>query len=212
MAGRAVLVISSGVIHPSLGACRLFNSIVRRAEGAQPAFRRSTRSLRLLDASLHGSVALFLHLRSIEPEDLGALAGFVEQGGGLFALHGALASFKADPQWAVLIGAAFAGHESIAALAVHPDAEPGVFAGIEPFTVADELYRMRIIAPIVPRMVAVCGGTSEPVVWTRAQGSGRVCCCSLGHTRTSLRHPAVQQIVQRGIAWVSENGEANRGA
>jgi type 1 glutamine amidotransferase len=214
MGGRAILVVSSGLVHPSPGARLAFAAAVRGAAAVPHEFHGATRALRLLDTERHAAAVVFLHARTIDVRDLEALEAFVAAGGGLFALHGAIASFKDEPRWAALLGAAFAGHERPAPLAAGPSTDPGPFEGIPAFAVTDELYRIRPTGPIAARFSAVVargGSAAAPVVWTRTHGRGRVCCCTLGHTAAALRHEPVRRIVERGIAWVCGAEEVSRG-
>ncbi|MCX7030105.1 MAG: ThuA domain-containing protein [Spirochaetes bacterium] len=215
MGGRAILVVSSGLVHPSHAARLAFAAVVRGASAVPPEFRASTRAFRLLDPARHAAAAVFFHSKSIEARDVAALEEFVDAGGGLFALHGALASFKDEPHWAALLGAAFAGHDRPALLAAGPSADPGPFEGIPAFAVTDELYQIRAVGPIVARFAAIIargGAAAVPILWTRAHGRGRVCCCTLGHAAPTLRHATVQRILERALAWVSGTGEVPRGA
>ncbi|OHD74316.1 MAG: hypothetical protein A2177_07700 [Spirochaetes bacterium RBG_13_68_11] len=99
MGGRPILVVSSGLIHPSPAARLAFAAVVRgAASGAQTEFHAFTRAFRLLDTGRHAAAAVFFHLRRIDQQNLAALEAFVAAGGGLFALHGAIASFKVEPQ------------------------------------------------------------------------------------------------------------------
>jgi type 1 glutamine amidotransferase len=67
--------------------------------------------------------------------------------------------------------------------------------------VRDELYRHDYDPDNLIHFHTSVGGEREPVVWTRFWGQGRVCYCALGHTVGSMRHPQVQQILQRGLRW-----------
>lgn len=208
MGGRAALVVSSGLVHPSPFARAALAAIVRGA-GLPVDRRGSTAGFRALDPGRHAAAVAFFHRRAIDPADLDALEAFVSAGGGLVALHGALASFKDEPRWARLVGAGFGGHEPPTLLAVGPAADPGPFAGAAGFAVKDELYRIAPAGPIEPRLSAlpVGGGAAATVAWTRRHGRGRVCCCTLGHSASALRHPSVRAIVERAITWAAGGGE-----
>jgi type 1 glutamine amidotransferase len=41
-------------------------------------------------------------------------------------------------------------------------------------------------------------------VWTRHHGLGRVCYACPGHRTESLRHPAMREILRRGLSWVCQ--------
>lgn len=214
MGGRTVLVVSRGLVHPSPFSRTAFAAAVRGA-GFPAEFHASIRAFRGLAPERHAAAVAFFHLRGIRDADIDALEAFVDAGGGLFAVHGALASFKDEPRWAALLGAAFDGHERPTMLAVGPSADPGPFADIPAFAVTDELYRIRPAGPLVPRFSAIPAGggaAASPVLWTRARGRGRICVFTLGHAAATLGHPAVRQVVARALAWVSVKEEAPHGA
>jgi type 1 glutamine amidotransferase len=214
MGGRTVLVVSRGLVHPSPPARSAFAAAVRGA-GFAVEFHASTRAFRGLAAGRHACAAAFFHDRRIGAADLDTLEAFVAAGGGLLAVHAAFASFKAEPRWAALLGAAFDGHERPTMLAVGPSADPGPFAGIPAFAATDELYRARATGPIVPRFSAIPAGggaAAMPILWTRSHGRGRVCCFTLGHAAAALRLSSAQEIIARALAWVSATGEVRHGA
>jgi type 1 glutamine amidotransferase len=214
MGGRAVLVVSRGIVHPSPFSRAALAAAVRNA-GFAVDVHASTRAFRGLTPGRHAAAVAYFHEKRIDPRDLDALEAFVDAGGGLFALHGAIASFKSKPRWAALLGAAFDGHERPTMLAVGPSADPGPFAGIPAFAVTDELYRIRTAGPLVARFSAIPAGgglAAAPVLWTRTRGRGRICVFTLGHAAATLGHPAVRQVVARALAWVSREQEAPHGA
>jgi type 1 glutamine amidotransferase len=216
MGGRPILVVSSGTIHPSLAARLAFATAVRGTAAVRAEFHASTRAFRRLDPARHAAAVAFFHHTTVgsRGQDLTALDAFVAAGGGLFALHGAIASLKDEPKWAALLGAAFSGHDRPALLAAGPSTDPGPFEGIPAFAVTDELYRIRPVGAITPRFAAIVasGGTpAVPVLWTRVHGRGRVCCCTLGHAAATLRNPAVRRIIEQALAWVSGTGKVSRG-
>jgi type 1 glutamine amidotransferase len=217
MGGRPILVVSSGPIHPSPAARLAFAAAVQGSAAVRAEFHASTRAFRRLDPARHAAAIAFFHHATVgsRGQDLAALDAFVAAGGGLFALHGAIASLKDEPRWAALLGAAFAGHDRPAQLAAGPSADPGPFKGIPAFAVTDELYRIRPVGAIDTRFAAIVasgGAPAVPVLWTRVHGRGRICCCTLGHTAATLRNPAVQRIIAQALAWVSDTGEVPRGS
>ncbi len=214
MGGRAVLVVSRGLVHPSPFSRAAFAAAIR-GTGRAAEFHAATRAFRALASDRYAAAVAFFHVGEIEAADLDALEAFVDAGGGFFALHGAFASCKAEPRWAALLGAAFDGHERPTMLAVGPSADPGPFAGLPAFALTDELYRVRAVGPIVPRFSAIPargGAAAVPVLWTRTRGRGRICVCTLGHAAAALRHPAARQLVARALAWISSTEEARHGA
>jgi hypothetical protein len=122
---------------------------------------------------------------------------------GLLAVHGAAASFKTEPGYHEIIGGRFIGHGPVAETEVLPSPEHELFRGIGPFHLRDELYRHEFDPSNEVHFYTSVEGEQEPVVWTRLHGEGRVCYCSLGHTSQAFRHPAVVEILRRGLLWVS---------
>ncbi|MGD8398267.1 MAG: hypothetical protein PVG11_05370, partial [Anaerolineae bacterium] len=91
---QRVLLVSSGLVHPSL----LARFWLRRALAAAPGYdvRRasSLEALVGMELSHLDAIVLYVHQESLSAAALGRLAAFVAGGGGLLALHAASASFK----------------------------------------------------------------------------------------------------------------------
>lgn len=203
------LLVSDGLVHPSL----LGRFWLRRALTALPGYL--FRRVALLEALPHLSldsfraVVLYIHHPTLSPAALERLDAFLEQGGGLLAVHAASASFKEEPHYYDILGGRFVGHGPVEEFLVQPAApQDEVFTAIPEFSVRDELYRHEYDAANRIHFYTVLGDEREPVVWTRRWGQGRVCYCALGHTVSAMRHPCVQQILQYSLAWVSEEEAA----
>ena len=142
------------------------------------------------------------------PDDLALLHDHVDRGGALLALHTAVICFDAAPAWADLVGATWnwerSGHPPLgpveAAVTAHGSAHP-VSAGVHDFTVIDELYGNLDGAPTEPLLSAQHGETTQPLLWTRSVGRGRVVVDLLGHDTRSLSHPSHRRVLQQATAW-----------
>jgi type 1 glutamine amidotransferase len=205
---RSILLVSAGLVHPLLPA----RFLLRRALATIPGYRfRRVASLEDLPSRpSFRAIVLYVHTKTISSTALERLDRFLQQGGGLLAIHAASASFKEEPRFFELLGGQFIQHGPVESFEVQP-AEPAsdLFAGIPSFSVTDELYRHNYDPNNHIHFYTTVGSEREPVVWTRYHSSGRVCYCSLGHTLNAMRHPQVWQILQRGLAWVcSSAGEA----
>lgn len=204
-----VLLISDGLVHPSL----LGRFWLRRALTALPGylFRRvaSLEALPRLPLDSFRAVVLYVHHPTLSPAALECLDAFLGRGGGLLAVHAASASFKEEPRYYDILGGRFVGHGPVEEFVVQPTAsQDEVFAAIPEFSVRDELYRHEYDTANRIHFYTALGDEREPVVWTRRRGQGRVCYCALGHTASAMHHPRVQQILQSGLAWVSEEEAA----
>jgi type 1 glutamine amidotransferase len=202
--GTQILLVSDGLVHPSL-LCRFW---LRRALTALPGYRfvrvASLEALPGLPLDSFRAIVLYVHHSTLTVTALECLNAYLERGGGLLAIHSASASFTEEPRYHAILGGRFVEHGPLEEFVVQPSA-PGdeVFGGIPGFSVRDELYRHEYDAANRIHFHTVVGEEHEPVAWTRRRGQGRVCYCALGHTVRAIRHPQVQQILQRGLAWVS---------
>ena len=199
-----VLLVSAGLFHPSL-PCRFW---LRRALNALAGYRfaraSSLEALPSLPLDSFAAIVLYVHHDTLSAAALDCLDGYLQQGGGLLALHSASASYKEEPRFYEILGGQFVRHGPVEAFAVQASApEDEIFGGIPAFSVRDELYRHEYDPENRIHFYTVVGGEREPVVWTRRWGRGRVCYCALGHTVGAVRHLQTHQILGRGLAWVS---------
>jgi type 1 glutamine amidotransferase len=203
---KKVLLVLSGWLHPPYRGRLELKELL----GALPGFtfdevssltEAAPRGLSAYDAAV-----LYYHYPKVAlpPEELAAFRSFVEDGGGVLAVHSATASYKPTPAYFEVLGGRFVGHGPIQPFVVRParDDDP-IFGGIPAFTVDDELYVHERQPDIDVHFVADHDGKAEPIVWTRTFGKGRVCYSCPGHRAASMRHEAVREIVRRGMKWVS---------
>ncbi len=196
----------AGWVHPPYRG-RLW---LKRALAAEPGYSfdevTSLSEAARRPLASYAALVLYYHHRDavLAAHELGALRSFVDDGGGILALHSATASYKPTAAYFEILGGRFIGHGPIGSIAIEPaDAADTLFGGIPPFTVLDELYRHQLQGDIRVRFHGAQDGERLPVVWTREQKGGRVCYLSPGHRAASIRHPAVQEIARRGLRWVS---------
>lgn len=198
---KKVLLVTAGSIHPPHGGRTAVHQALARLEGF--SFQH-VRSLERVPGDLDSFAALVLyfHQKTITAPALARLDSFVKKGGGILALHSATASFKNEPHYFEIIGGRFVRHGAVEDFVIRP-VKSDIFAGIGEFTIKDELYLHELQPGIEVHFVAQHEGQAVPVVWTYHYGSGKVCYAVPGHTTESMKHPAVQEILQRGLMWVS---------
>lgn len=132
-----------------------------------------------------------------------ALADWLQQGGGLLAVHAATVSAKADATLRQLMGGAFINHPPQFAFTVTPLArEHPVTAGIEAFTVHDEFYIQSYDAALDVHMVAFDRGVCYPMVWSKRYGRGKTVHVAPGHGQPTWGHPAYQQLMVQALGWL----------
>jgi type 1 glutamine amidotransferase len=139
-----------------------------------------------------------------------AIEKFVEDGGGLVALHGASASFGNSQVWFRLVGARFAGHYkgTHKLNVIFTDKHP-ITAGVQPFTIIDEEYNhnfakveRKVLAQFKERPEGSKGKNND-IMWTREVGKGRVVYNALGHGKDAWENPAWQKLTVQAILWAA---------
>jgi type 1 glutamine amidotransferase len=137
-----------------------------------------------------------------------AVEKFVEEGGGVVALHHASAG--GSKEWSRLIGGKFTGHipgTHKLNVVVADDKHP-ITKGVEAFTIEDEEYKHSF--PDVERHVLLKFKErpqgSDPkanmdAMWTRDVGKGKVVYTCLGHGKEAWESPAWQKLVLQSICW-----------
>ncbi|MFW5770652.1 MAG: ThuA domain-containing protein, partial [Spirochaetota bacterium] len=196
---KNILYVATGIIHPSIPLIRKVKTMIELNGQGNITRAHSVEGLKKLQTGSYDAVVLFFHRQKISGEALDALTNFVEHGGGCLAIHAASASFKKEPGYEKFLGGKFISHDVVQNFTVTPDTSSFLFGDVPPFNVKDELYIHRYSQEVTVHAVADNNGTSEPVIWTKKQGSGRICYFSLGHTSKSADHPVFKEIIRRGI-------------
>jgi uncharacterized protein len=131
------------------------------------------------------------------------LVRWVRAGGGLLAVHSATVVGNSNPAYEALLGGAFISHPPQFAFTVYPvSSEHPITAGIEAFTVHDEFYVQRYDRSVSIHMVALDRGVAHPMVWTRAEGVGRVAHIAMGHSELVWDLPPYRRLLQQAAAWL----------
>ncbi len=202
---KKLLVISAGIVHPSLRARFYFRRLLRRTPGLECSFASSIEACRSLRAGGFAAIALYLHRQKISAEALSSLDEFVSAGGGLIALHSASASFKRHEGFFRILGGRFVNHGPVAEYAVRQCESDLLFASTDQFSLYDELYIHEYDPENEIHFLTGGSNGAEPVVWTRLYGKGRVCYVAPGHRAATLLNPQMQAIIARGLSWISRS-------
>ena len=184
------------------------------------------------DADLMARVDVVLQcvsMSTIEPAELSGLRAAVEAGTGLAGWHGGIVdSYRNSSDYLQLVGGQFASHPGL-----HPDERVGgpadnfvpftvtmeaaaeshpITQGIGSFDLVTEHYWV-LTDSLIDVLATTTQGVREwdpwhrpvtqPAVWTRQWGDGRVFVCTPGHDLDVLREPQVRTLVERGVLWAS---------
>lgn len=204
---KTIWLVSEGAIHPPLDGRLALRQTLQRSSAIQVFHCRRLEQLPV-DLSGVAAVVLYIHRQQVDDAVLNRLLEYVAGGGGVLGVHSATASFKASLPYFELMGGRFIGHGKVQQLQFRLLRED-LFGGIGVFSVRDELYHHEFQPNVEVHWLASAGGEETPAVWTRCYASGRVCYLLPGHLGSSLRHPAVQEIIRRGLDWVMASAEEN---
>lgn len=147
----------------------------------------------------------------ITPQAQENLLNFVKGGKGFFVQHLASASFAKWPEFGKLCGRHWvmgtSGHgpRSVFEAKVTNDDHP-ITKGIKSFKIDDELYAKLQGNEEINVLVTADSDWSkktEPLVFTREYGKGRVVQNAFGHDRKAILTPEVAKIIARGTEWAA---------
>ena len=158
-------------------------------------------------------VVLYDMVPDLEPERRANLQAFVENGGGIVALHHALAGYTGWRWWSEeVVGGRYRhepedGHPASSYLhdvdlLVRPRRAHPITQDLGPFRIHDETYKGLWISPRAEVLLETDHPTSDgPVAWTFPHPKARVVCIQLGHGREAHRNPAYRRLVHNAVLW-----------
>lgn len=153
------------------------------------------------------------------------LLRYLQGGGGLAVLHFANGSFHYSlpeagasdwPEFRKIVPRVWnhhrtSGHDDYGDFEVRPiqSAHP-IVAGIEPFTIRDELYFDQegdAAVDILCTARSKVTGEEEPLVWLHHYGAARVFQSLLGHSAAAYSPSEAKTILRRGVLWAARREE-----
>ena len=138
-------------------------------------------------------------------EQVHRLASWVQQGGGLLAVHCATVTGESNPDLARLLGGSFISHPAPFTFTLYPvsDGHP-IISTVPPFDVHDEFYIERCEPSVKIHMSADYQGATYPMVWSKLEGAGRVAHVAPGHFPEVWNHPHYQRLMIQAVHWLTE--------
>ncbi len=176
------------------------------------------------DAAETFDVLVFYDMnQEITEEQKTAFIALLNGGKGLVVLHHALADYQAWEEFEAIIGGRYhlapytrEGKEHPAStfrhgvdISVHvADADHPVTAGLEDFTIHDEVYGGYSVQPTVHALITTDHPeSSETLAWTNEYGKSRIVTIQLGHDALAYNNPNYRKLVEQAIRWVAAEGE-----
>ncbi len=173
--------------------------------------------LSILESSLESFDVIVLNYgfwKQPDPSDKAKanLLGFVKSGKGLVALHFACSSFQEWTEYRELLGRVWVkkvgGHGPFGEFTVNiKDAKHPVTKGMKDFKTSDELYA-KLSGDTKIEVLATAdsdwSGKTEPIVFVKPYGKGRVVHNVLGHGLAARENPSYQTLLRRGVEWAAD--------
>lgn len=134
---------------------------------------------------------------------IAGLTGWVQAGGGFLSAHAASVCGTSGPGLAQLTGGFFVEHPPEFNFTVYPVNHPHpITAGVGAFTVYDELYIEEYDPSVAIQMLTVDRGVAYPLVWSKAEGLGRVAHVAIGHSALVWELKAYQRLMLQTADWL----------
>ena len=139
--------------------------------------------------------------------DVTTLQQWLEDGKALVGIHCATDSFTDSEDFVALMGGKFRTHPAQLHITTEiVDSAHPITAGLDSFTVHDELYLFSDYHPGRVHLLAQThsfddNGHPVPIAWTREPGKGRLFYLSLGHNPSTLHDASWQKFFQQGVEW-----------
>jgi len=150
-----------------------------------------------------------------------AFVDYVENGGGLIAVHTGTVAGKHTEKLDLLLGCRFIFHPNKCPVTVQPVKPHPVTEGVGMFCETDEHYRLKLLTDDADILIASYSppqGDADkyaedpyhntqawicPSGYVRAQGKGRVCVLTPGHLLPVWLNPQFQQTLSNALHWCS---------
>jgi uncharacterized protein len=195
-----------GYTHDSIPSAVTAVQAAALAAGLAP-FSTASGAAFTLDNLAHVDVVVFASANGtvLSPTQEAAFRAWVEQGGTVLLLHGAVGDFdRASPWWWTLIGARFVGHTLLPnVVSTEVRVTPHAVTARLPaaFVVEDEIYAFRDVR--VPRHQILLRYEGGPLAWIHDVGKGSVIVNALGHTDVSWEQPEQRMFLEDALVVLS---------
>lgn len=194
------MVISKGLFHPSVSGRKLLIHHIKEY-GFETVSRKNIDSA-IMD---YACAILFFHEKEMKAGEASLLADYLESGGNIIAVHGALASFKSNSDYQNLLGGKFIGHARISTIEITESASSEPFCqNCSGSDIKDELYLFDMSEDSEIILTGKTSGVSSPVLWKHVSGAGTVFCFSLGHRIGTLKLGIFNQILKNILERIYE--------
>ncbi|WP_431032738.1 ThuA domain-containing protein [Streptomyces sp. P6-2-1] len=217
-ASALVVVEGTDLHHDLIGAALALQEIVTEAGLPTARAMGLDRFTDPLPATADADVYVLYRSSTVfDPAQQEALSALVAAGKGLVVLHASNlfgygpGGIAADAAAHRLIGSRYLSHGSHGSegrFRVRVTAAHQVTRHLDDFAIDDEYYLLEYADGLdVLAVRDTPEGGTEPVLYVREHGAGRVCYCALGHDPRAWGNPGFRQLVRQAALWAAGVGE-----
>ncbi len=185
--------------HRPLDMYRIFREVSGN-RGINLTYEKRMEALTPENLGKYDVLLVFANHQEITPEQLAAVRGFVEKGGGFVPVHCGSACFKKTDGYIDLVGGQIENHGEGTFTARVVEPEHPVMKGYKPFETWDETYHHHRLASDITVLER---RDEEPWTWVRTQGKGRVFYTAHGHDERCWMQEGFHDLLERGIRWAA---------
>lgn len=194
-----VLLLTGGINHDFPLGSRLITQAL--SDRFEVIATQDPDDLTRLDGGEFAAVVLYIMIDQALGEQAEAVIRFVENGGGLLALHATSNSFTNKPAFTEMIGVqpehGYIGQDFQVDVA---DPDHPVTARTSSFTVKnDEVYELNTFCEFKTFATTHWHGKAQPVGIEHPFGAGRVLYLAIGHEASNFGERHVQRMIQRSV-------------
>lgn len=172
------------------------------SQGIYVHYTERQEDLNLENLNQFDSVIFYGNRTGLTGSQESALYQYVNEGGGLVAIHSASAMFPESDAYINLIGGAFKAHGTDTFSVEHVATDHPIVSGLPELVSWDETYvHMKHNPDKEILSVRVEGEHEEPWTWVRNQGNGRVFYTAWGHDERTWTKMAFKQLIEQGLRW-----------
>lgn len=190
--------------HQPLERYRTFKEVSGK-RGIHLTYEKRMEALTRENLAKYDVLLVYANHQEISPDQIAAVKGFVERGGGFVPVHCGSACFKKHDDYIKLVGGQIEGHGDGVFTARVVEPEHATMKGYAPFETWDETYRHHRLSEDI---TVLQRNGDEPWTWIRTQGKGRVFYTAHGHDQRCWKQEGFHELLVRGIRWAAGDGVA----
>lgn len=204
-----VLVIIGGDYHDFKTCGDTLKNFLEATDRIKVTLTEDRNALKKDSIQKFDAVIIYTQGGNLTEEQLNVLTSFVKRGGGLVGIHCASDSFRENRPYIEMLGSEFSAHGPHHEFPVNIVKKGHrITTRLSDFSITDELYTLKYNANELDIILTASWlGKSEPMVYTKSYGEGKVVYTALGHGIEAFVNQYFQKLVIRSIDWVTGKEE-----